>query len=154
VATWSTFLADLNEAFLLTSAGAVVLGWWFVRHGRIPAHRRTMLTASALAVAFFLSYLVKSLWIGDTTFGGPRSLALAYQVFLQAHVLLATLAGVLGVVTLRRALRQDFRRHRRLAPWTASMWFVATGTGLAVFLLLYVLYRPGPTTNVLRAVGL
>ena len=150
---WSTFLADLNELFLLTSAAAVARGWWLIRQHRVDSHRRTMLVASGLASAFFLSYLVKTLLIGDTTFGGPARLNTPYLVFLQVHVILATGAAVLGIVTLRRALRGQFARHKAVAPWTAAMWFVATGTGLVVFLLLYVLFAPGPTTNVLRAIG-
>ena len=149
---WSVALADFNEFCLLSSAAGVIRGWWLIRRRRIDAHRRTMLTAAGLAVAFFLSYVAKSLLIGDTNFGGPRGLLPAYLTFLQIHVILATAAAVLGVLTIRRALRRDFARHRRIAPWTATMWFVATGTGLVVFLLLYVFFRPGATTNVLRAV--
>ena len=149
---WSTFLADFNEFCLLTSAGAVIRGWWLIRRHQVDAHRRTMLVATTLALAFFLSYVVKTLLLGDTTFGGPSRWLAPYLTFLQIHVILATGAAILGVITLRRALRADYKRHRKIAPWTAVMWFVATGTGLVVFLLLYVLFAPGPTTNVLRAV--
>ncbi len=151
---WSIALADFNEFCLLASAAAVARGWWLIRRRRVEAHRRAMLLASVLASCFFLSYAAKTVLIGDTTFGGPGHLLTAYLVFLQIHVTLATVAAILGVLTLRRALRGQFARHRAIAPWTAAMWFVATGTGLVVFLLLYVFFAPGPTTNVLRAIGL
>ncbi len=145
-------LPQLNEAFMLASAGCVALGWRAIRTRRVHRHRRLMLTGSVLGALFFVSYVVKTLLVGDTEFGGPLRLKTAYMSFLQVHVTLATLGGVLGVVTLRWALRGRFGRHRRVAPWTAVLWFVAAGTGLTVYLLLYVIFPPGPTTNVLKAV--
>jgi len=146
------FLAYLNEAFMLLSAASVALGWRAIRRGRRDVHRRYMLTGSLLAVAFFLSYVLKSLLVGDTSFGGPIAWATPYLVFLQIHTVLATAAAVLGIVTLRYALRTSFGQHRRIAPWTAASWFVAAGMGLTVFLMLYIVFPPGATTNMLRAI--
>lgn len=145
-------LGYVNEAFMLSSAASLIVGWVRIRRHEVHAHRRAMLATTLLAVGFFLSYVAKSLIYGDSTFGGPAHLAGAYQVFLQTHVVLATLAAVLGVFTLRWALRRRFRRHRRLAPWTAVMWLVAAGTGLVVFLLLYVIYPPGAPHNMVRTI--
>ena len=74
-----------------------------------------------------------------------------YLAFLQAHSLLATVAGILGVVTLRRALRRRFAAHRRLGPWTAGLWLGAAASGLVVFLLLYVIFPAGPSVGLLKA---
>ena len=148
----SQFLGYLNEAFMLSSAASLLVGWYRIRHKQVHRHRRAMLTTSALAIGFFLSYVVKSMVYGDTTFGGPASLSTAYQVFLLVHVGLATLAAILGIITLRYALRSRFGRHRRVAPWTAGMWLVAAGTGLAVFLLLYVVFPSGADQNVVRTI--
>lgn len=145
-------LPQINEAFMLASAGCVALGWRAIRTRRIHRHRRLMLTGSVLGALFFVSYVVKTLLVGDTEYGGPVGLKLPYMAFLQVHVTLATVAAVLGVLTLRWALRRRFNRHRRVAPWTAVLWFVAAGSGLVVYLLLYVVFPPGPTTNVLKAV--
>jgi putative membrane protein len=146
-------LAGLNEACMLASAVALAGGWRLIRRGQVDRHRRAMLAAAAFAVAFFLSYALHSLLVGDTSFGGPAAWRLPYLVFLQIHTVLATVAGVMGIVTLRRALRRQFAMHRRIAPWTASLWLVAAGTGLVVFLMLYVVFPPGPTTNLFRALG-
>lgn len=145
-------LAYINEFCMLASVAWIAVGWWRIKHHRVRAHRAAMLTGSAFAAAFFVTYVLKTLLVGDSTFGGPRSLNAAYLAFLQIHVTLATVAAVLGVITLRYAFRANFRRHRRWAPWTAGMWFVAAGTGLVVFLLLYVVYRPGTPTNVVRTI--
>lgn len=144
-------LAYLGEACMLGSALCLLVGWRHIRHGRREAHRRWMLATTFLGAGFFVLYVVHSVFIGDTSFGGPRALRVPYQAFLQTHATLATVAGVLGVITLRRALRGRFPAHRRIAPWTATLWLIAAASGLAVFLLLYVIYAPGPTANVWRA---
>ncbi|MDI3328985.1 MAG: DUF420 domain-containing protein [Alicyclobacillaceae bacterium] len=147
----ATVLPYINEAFILLSAGCVAVGWILIRRGRVEAHRRAMLAGVVLASAFFVSYLLKTLTVGDATFGGPERWRGAYQVFLQVHSVLATVAAVLGVLTLRAAAKGRRAFHKRIGRWTASLWFVTAATGLAVFLLLYILYEPGPTKNMFRA---
>jgi len=149
------WLAYLNEAFMLSSGIAVLTGWLLIRRRRIHGHRLAMLTASGLAIAFFVSYVAKTLFYGDTAFGGPVSLSGAYQVFLQMHTIFATGAAIAGIVTLRRALAGHFKSHRRIAPWTATAWFVTVASGATVFTLLYLAFPPGPTsTNLLKVLGI
>ncbi len=147
-------IAILNEACMIASAVAVAIGWGLIRRRQIARHRRAMLTAAAFGLAFFLSYALHTLLVGDTAFGGPTAWRAPYLIFLQIHTVLATVAGVMGILTIRWALRKDFARHRRIAPWTATLWLVAAGSGLMVFLMLYVIFPSGSTTNMFKAIGL
>lgn len=142
----------LNEIFMIISALLIATGWVYIRRGQRETHRKLMLTGAAFATAFFISYVLRTLFVGDTTFAGPHKYTTAYTIFLQAHATLATVAAIIGIITIRRALLQRFDLHRRIAPWTASVWMVAAASGLVVFLLLYVIYAPGETTNIFRAV--
>jgi putative membrane protein len=142
--------AGLSEACMVGSALSVVAGWYLIRRRRVRAHRRLMLAATFLGAAFFVLYVLHTALFGDTSFGGPAPWRAPYQAFLQMHSILASVAGVLGVITLRRALRRRFGAHRRIAPWTATLWLIAAASGLAVFLLLYVVFAPGAASNVLR----
>lgn len=144
------WLPWLNEAFMLSSAAFIAVGWSQIRRGRRELHRKLMLTGVTLGALFFISYAAHSVLVGDTSFGGPKSWSLPYLTFLQIHSLLATAAAVLGIVTLRRAFLGRFAQHRRIGPWTAVSWFTAAGMGLVVFLLLYVIFPPGPTAGLLR----
>lgn len=143
-----TVMAVLSEACMITSAIAVATGWWLIRHRRVRAHRRAMLLGTWTGAAFLGLYVLHTALFGDTQFGGPHAWNLPYTTFLQVHSILATVAGVLGVITLRRALRRRFADHKRIAPWTATLWLIAAGSGLAVFLLLYVIFPSGPTAPV------
>jgi len=144
--------ASINEVFILVSAFLIASGWIAIRRGHRETHKKLMLTGAGFAVAFFISYVLDTVFMGDTTFGGPHKYALTYQIFLQAHATLATVAAIFGIITIRWALRQRFDRHRRIAPWTATIWLVTAATGLVVFLLLFEIYHPGVTTNIFRAV--
>jgi putative membrane protein len=144
------FMAIFNEACILSSAICMAIGWVMIRRNRVRVHRRLMLTAVTLTALFFVSYVAKTVFVGDTTFGGPASLRPAYQTFLQIHSVLATVSAVLGIFTLRFASLRKFGKHRRISRWTAVAWFITAITGLAVFLLLYVIFPPGPTHNMFQ----
>lgn len=146
------FWPALNEGFMIVSALLIATGWIYIRRGQRETHRKLMLTGAGFATAFFISYVLRSLLVGDTVFGGPHKYSTAYTIFLQAHATLATVAAIIGIITIRRALLERFQLHRKIAPWTASAWLIAAGSGLVVFLLLYVIYQPGVTTNIFRAV--
>lgn len=145
------YLPDIDEAFILLSAITMAVGWYFIRRKQVAVHRALMLTGSAFAVMFFLLYLARTVFIGDTTFGGPARWRPAYYAFLQSHSVLATVAAVLGIITLTLAFRKNFRRHRKFGPWTLVIWFITAITGTAVYLLLYVIYPSGSTTSLLHA---
>jgi putative membrane protein len=132
---------------MLASAFSIAIGWYYVRHHNIHAHRRMMLIGAAFGSAFFVSYALSTLMIGDSLYGGPHRYAGGYQTFLQIHVTLATAAAVFGVLTLRFAFRRAFRKHRKVAPWTAVLWLISAASGLAVFLFLFVIFPTGPSTT-------
>ena len=41
------------------------------------------------------------------------------------------------LVTLTRALKGNFDRHRRIARWTLPLWFYVSVTGVVVYWMLY-----------------
>ncbi len=137
----------ISECLMLASALSIAVGWYQIRHRHIRAHRRMMLLGAGFGGAFFLSYVFSTFMIGDMLYGGPHKYAAGYQTFLQVHVTLATLAAVLGVITLRWAFRRRFRKHRKVAPWTAVLWFLSAASGLAVFLMLFVMFPSGASTT-------
>lgn len=141
----------INEVFIVSSAIFIAIGWYMIRKGRIETHKRLMVTGSILAALFFISYVLKTLFVGDTTFGGPASMKGGYQAFLQAHSFLATVGGILGIISIRTALKARFGTHKKVGPWTATIWFITAATGLVVFVMLYVIYPSGTTTSLWNA---
>lgn len=147
----SIIVPAFNEACIVISAILMAIGWVYIRRGNIQTHRRLMLTSVAFAALFFITYVLKTVLIGDTLFGGPQSWRGFYYAFLQTHSFLATVAAILGIITLVYAFREKFTTHRKFGPWTAVTWFITAITGVSVFLMLYVIFPPGETTNLFRA---
>ena len=44
---------------------------------------------------------------------------------------------MLAIITLRRALKGDFVRHRKIAKITYPIWLYVSITGVVVYLMLY-----------------
>ena len=63
-----------------------------------------------------------------------------YFVILISHVVLAIVIVPLVLITLMRATRGDFLRHRKIARWTLPLWLYVSVTGVIVYLMLYHLY--------------
>ena len=142
----------INTSFIVISAILVAIGWRYMRRKDRERHAKVMIAASVFAILFFLSYVSRTVFVGNTAFGGPSEAALYYHLFLIFHVLLSIAAAVLGIVVLSYAFKKNFAKHKRLGPIASIIWFLSAGTGVVVYLLLYVIYPPGETTNMFRAI--
>lgn len=148
----ATFLPFISTIFIGLSAVFVAVGWYFVAKRKIEAHKKVMFWAAVLASVFFATYVSKTLFIGSTAFGGPEGVKLYYTIFLIFHISMATIAAVLGIIQLVTGYKNKLATHRRLGPITSIIWFISATTGIAVYFLLYIVYEPGPTTNLFRAI--
>jgi putative membrane protein len=145
-------LPTISTTFIVLSAITIAIGWYLIKQKRIEAHKKTMVTAAIFALIFFVIYVSRTVFIGNTSFGGPEDLKIYYTVFLVFHIFLATTGGVFGIVTLLTGFKNKLRIHRKLGPITSIIWFFTAITGVAVYLLLYVFYHGGETTSVIRAI--
>lgn len=145
-------LPTISTSFIVISAIFVGLGWIQIMKGNRLTHQRLMLWGAGFALAFFLIYASRTIFIGNTTFGGPESLKLAYHLFLFFHIFLATAAGVFGIITLLHAFNRRFAKHKKIGRWTAVMWLLTAPTGVVVYVLLYVMYPGGETKPMIDAI--
>ena len=133
------FNAFLNASsfVLLTS------GYLFIRRGRVQAHRNCQLAAIGTSILFLISYLTYHSQHGTTRFTGQGIARPVYFTILTTHTILAVVIVPLVIITVRRALRRDFDRHRRIARLTLPLWLYVSVTGVLVYFMLYHLY-PSP----------
>ncbi len=146
------FWPTVSTAFIVLSAICVATGWYFIKQKKIETHKKLMLTAAVFAVIFLTIYLTRTIFIGNTSFGGPDNLKWFYHTFLIFHIILATVGGVLGLRTIYLGLKDLLDKHRKLGPITSIIWFFTAITGVTVYVLLYVLYPGGETTSMIRAI--
>ena len=135
-----SYLPHLNALLNSTSAVLLVAGYGFIRAIRVRAHRNCQVAAVCTSVLFLASYLTYHYYHGDTRFLGQGIVRPFYFAILITHVILAIVIVPLVLITVYRAARGDFIRHRRIARWTLPLWLYVSVTGVIVYLMLYRIY--------------
>jgi uncharacterized membrane protein YozB (DUF420 family) len=130
-------LPAVNASLNGTAAVLLVIGYLLIRNGNVQAHKRVMLSAFAVSIAFLTCYLIYHAQVGSVPYQKTGAIRPVYYSILITHTTLAAAVPVLAIVTLRRGLRADFKRHRKIARWTLPIWLYVSVTGVVVYLMLY-----------------
>lgn len=130
-------LPAVNATLNATSAVLLVTGYKLIRSGRREAHHRVMLTAFTVSILFLICYLIYHWNVGSVPYPHPGPMRIVYLTILFTHTVLAACVPVLAIITLRRALKGQFPRHRKIARWTLPIWLYVSVTGVVVYLMLY-----------------
>ena len=136
---YSVFPA-LNAILNGTSAVLLTAGYRFIRRKQVQAHRMCMGAAVITSSLFLASYLYYHWHVGSVRFQGTGWSRPVYFTILISHTTLAASLLVLVPITLARALRERFDRHRALARWTWPIWMYVSVTGVVIYLMLYHLF--------------
>jgi putative membrane protein len=135
-----SYLPHLNAILNTTSALFLIAGYRFIRAGLVRRHRNCQITALVTSTCFLVSYVTYHYYHGETPFPGQGIVRPFYFTILITHVILAIVIVPLVLITVYRAARGDFVRHRRIARWTLPLWLYVSVTGVIVYLMLYRIY--------------
>ena len=130
-------LPTLNAFLNATAAALLVCGFSLIRRRKIQTHKRVMLAAFGVSTLFLVSYLVYHYEAGSVRFQRAGAIRTVYLSILLTHTVLAAAVPVLAVMTLARALKGRFDRHRAIARWTLPVWLYVSVSGVAVYWMLY-----------------
>ena len=130
-------LPAVNATLNGTAAVLLVAGYTLIRRKRIRQHRRVMIAAFCVSIAFLVSYLVYHSQVGAVRFRGTGTIRTTYLGILLTHTVLAAAVPFLAVITLFRGLKRNDKRHRAVARWTLPIWLYVSVTGVVVYLMLY-----------------
>jgi putative membrane protein len=139
-------LPALNAGLNAMSAICLAVGFHQIRRQNVVAHRRSMVGAlvfSALFLASYItyhSYLAFHLHAGPTVFRNPPAFRPIYLAILLTHTVLAVVIVPLVFLSLSRALKAQFDRHKKIARWTWPLWMYVSVTGVLIYLLLYRIF--------------
>lgn len=131
------WVALLNTSLILISGVFLLLGYYFIRQRNIELHKRSMLTATTFAALFLVVYVTRALLFETKVFAGEGLIRAIYLVILISHTILAILVGPYALVTLRRALRGEYAKHRSIARITFPMWLYVVVTGWIIYWMLH-----------------
>ena len=140
MSNYLSLLPHLNAFLNGTSAVLLISGYTFIKLGRVQAHRTCQVSAVVTSTVFLASYLTYHYFHGTTRFAGQGIARPIYFVILISHTILAIVIVPLVLVTLYRAIKGDFLRHRNIARWTLPAWLYVSVTGVIVYLMLYQIY--------------
>lgn len=132
-----TWIPVLNTSLILISGAFLLLGYYFIRRKRVIPHRRSMITATVFAGLFLVVYVTRAFLFETKFFAGDGWVRVIYLAILISHTVLAILVGPFALVTLRRAFKGDFIRHRQIARITFPMWLYVASTGWVIYAMLH-----------------
>ena len=132
-----TILPTVNATLNGLAAVLLSAGWLFIRRRRIAAHRACMVSAFTVSSLFLISYVAYHLQVGSVRYTGTGWTRTLYFCILITHVILAAAIVPLALVTITRAARGQYERHKRIARITLPIWLYVSVTGVIVYLMLY-----------------
>jgi putative membrane protein len=127
----------VNASLNGTSAVLLFTAHGMIKRGRMAAHRTLMLTAVVTSSLFLTSYLYYHWHVGSVHFQRQGWWRWVYISILTSHTILAMTIVPLVIITLSRALRERFDRHRAIARWTYPLWMYVSVTGVVIYFMLY-----------------
>lgn len=155
VPSFTHYLPQLNAILNGTCSILLVLSLYFIKNGRITAHKRTNIVAFCFSSLFLVSYILFHYLAPETRYGdinGDGSLSASeahdagfvryvYYVILTSHIVLA--AGVLPLILLSfyRGLQMQVEKHKKLVRWAFPIWLYVTITGVVVYLMISPYYH-------------
>ncbi len=134
-----TDLPLVNAVLNGTSTVLLLIGYVFIRRRKQQVHKILMIAALTTSTLFLISYLIYHYNVGSVSFSGQGSIRTVYFTILISHSFLAAAVPPMAIVTLVRALRKRFDKHKIIARLTLPIWLYVSITGVAIYVMLYQL---------------
>lgn len=132
-------LPAVNASLNFCAAMLLGAGWFAIRSGRRDLHAKFMVSALAASTAFLACYLYYHTHVRAVTrYQGRGVMRALYFFILFTHIPLAIVVVPASLRAVWFAGHSDFARHRRLTRWLWPVWMYVSVTGVAIYLLLYV----------------
>lgn len=137
VAEWILALPALNASLNGLATILLITGYVLIKSGRVTAHKWVMLSSFGTSVIFLGSYLIYHFHVLSKKFPGTGLIKTVYLAILISHIILAAAVPVLASMTIYRALRGQWDRHKAIARITFPIWVYVSVTGVIIYLMLY-----------------
>ena len=99
---------------------------------------RSVVTSALFLISYLYYHVV--LRAGVTHFKGEGVWRPVYFGILLSHTFLAVVVVPLVLITLSRALKGNFARHKAIARYTFPIWMYVSVTGVVIFVMLYKIF--------------
>ena len=159
--TYASIYTDIGITFVIFSAIFGLSARYFIINKRPFIHMIFNITGVVFLYIFLTFYLLNYLIGGVYSYGGTGLSVIFYYVFLLIHIVGAASLGILCTYLVIRSIKRfdnsqenewkkfpfekDYRSlHKRIGRINDWLWIFTAGSGIIVYLMLYVLARPVP----------
>lgn len=146
--------AKINAFINASIAVLLVAALVAVKQKSYALHKRIMMLALLLSVAFLVSYIAHHLLAGEAKFGDSDhdglvseaeklamgSMRMVYYIILITHIFLAAIILPFILFTAYRGLTGEYAQHKKIAKITWPLWFYVAVTGPVVYWLISPYY--------------
>src|SRR5438552_16223565 len=108
----------VNASLNATATVLLLVARRQIKQKKIQNHKKVMISAFVVSILFLICYLIYHFNVLSVAFKEPAWFKPIYLVLLASHVLLAVTVPVFATISLRRGLRRDDARHRRIVKYT------------------------------------
>ena len=130
------YLPLLNSVLNTISTIFLIAGFIYIKRGDWQTHMKMMWSAFAFSALFLVSYLIFHYLVGSVGFEGTGWIRPVYFTILISHIILAMVIVPLVFITLYRATREQYSKHRKIAKWTWPIWMYVSVTGVVVYIFM------------------
>lgn len=138
---WTKTLPHFIGAVNTLTSLALILGFIFIKRGKINLHRAMMTTAFLLGILFLIFYVTYHLTNPATPFGGQGFIRPIYYFILISHILLSLIVLPLVLRAMFFAVTNQFDRHKKTARFAYPIWLYVSVTGVLSYLLISPYYN-------------
>jgi len=146
--------AKINAFINASIAVLLVAALVAVKQKSYALHKRIMMLALLLSVAFLVSYIAHHLLAGEAKFGDSDhdglvseaeklavgSMRIVYYIILVTHIFLAAVILPFILFTAYRGLTGEYAQHKKIAKITWPLWFYVAVTGPVVYWMISPYY--------------
>jgi putative membrane protein len=146
--------AKINAFINASIAVLLIAALVAVKQKSYALHKRIMMLALLLSVAFLISYIAHHLLAGEAKFGDADhdglvseveklavgSMRTVYYIILITHIFLAAIILPFILFTAYRGLTGEYAQHKKIAKITWPLWFYVAVTGPVVYWMISPYY--------------
>ena len=134
------FLPLLNATINGTVFFTLIFAIKAIKNGNKELHQKLIYISLILSTIFLVSYVIHHATHDPVSYGGEGFLKYFYYFILISHIALSAIIIPLVLVTLSRALKENFEEHKKIARITFPIWLYVSATGVLVYILISPYY--------------
>ncbi len=131
-------LPAIFAAFNGISFVCIISAYALIKGGNRLGHKKFMLTALGASAIFLALYLIYHFSIDEPVrYQGEGFIRMLYFTILITHTVLAVVILPMIIVSVKRALKGEDEKHKKIARITFPLWSYVSLTGVVIYFMLW-----------------